>query len=341
MANIFLTSKCNLKCPYCFADEFVNKNNEVITLDNFKIALDYIKRTPGERVGLIGGEPLLHPEFSEIINMLNKDNIINSYIIYTNGINIDKYIDYIKSDKCNLLINCNSPKDIGDTSFFKLKSNIELISKEKLQNVTLGINLYSQELDYLYIFELLKILKSNKLRFSLSLPNIDKENCNDVLNQFKEFKPYLFEFFKDCIKNDIIPHNDCNGIPHCILNVEEMRILLSIQQKAAKLDDAGTITSIKTCNPVIDILPDLTAVRCFGLSKYNKVNITDFKDLNCIRHYFYHDIDLYAKLSFENEKCINCRIRTINNCGICYTFKLEKINELKNYINSKYNTKSN
>ena len=33
MANIFLTRKCNLKCPYCFADEFVNKKNEEVTLE--------------------------------------------------------------------------------------------------------------------------------------------------------------------------------------------------------------------------------------------------------------------------------------------------------------------
>ena len=33
MANIFLTSKCNLACPYCFANEFVNKENEEITIE--------------------------------------------------------------------------------------------------------------------------------------------------------------------------------------------------------------------------------------------------------------------------------------------------------------------
>ena len=61
MANLFLTRKCNLKCPYCFADEFVNKENEEYTMENFHKAINFIKTMPDERVGFIGGEPTLHP----------------------------------------------------------------------------------------------------------------------------------------------------------------------------------------------------------------------------------------------------------------------------------------
>ncbi len=32
MPNIMLTYRCNLKCPYCFANEFVNKKNTDISL---------------------------------------------------------------------------------------------------------------------------------------------------------------------------------------------------------------------------------------------------------------------------------------------------------------------
>ena len=54
MANIFLTRKCNLKCPYCFASEFVNKENEEVTLENFKKIVDFIKKNGTKRIGLIG-----------------------------------------------------------------------------------------------------------------------------------------------------------------------------------------------------------------------------------------------------------------------------------------------
>lgn len=71
MANIFLTRKCNLKCPYCFADEFVNQKNQDVTLENFKKILNFIKVDKTSKVGLIGGEPTLHPKFNEILDKRN------------------------------------------------------------------------------------------------------------------------------------------------------------------------------------------------------------------------------------------------------------------------------
>ena len=129
MANIFLTRKCNLNCSYCFADEFVNKANEEITIDNFKTALQFIKTHKDEKVGLIGGEPTLHSAFAEILDILNSDDDITSYVIFTNGIELDKFIDRITNEKVGLLINCNSPENIGP-KYEKLKSNINLLMKK-------------------------------------------------------------------------------------------------------------------------------------------------------------------------------------------------------------------
>ena len=131
MANIFLTKKCNLKCPYCFADEFVNKDNQEISIENFKKALNFIKTNPLERIGLIGGEPTIYSNFHEILQIINNDKEINQVIVYTNGIEIDKYIESLENEKFNLLINCNCEKDIGKTNFDKLKNNISILKKFK------------------------------------------------------------------------------------------------------------------------------------------------------------------------------------------------------------------
>lgn len=44
MANIMLTDVCNLRCPYCFANEFVNVDKNEISEQNFKKAVDFIYR---------------------------------------------------------------------------------------------------------------------------------------------------------------------------------------------------------------------------------------------------------------------------------------------------------
>ena len=66
MANIMMTDVCNLRCPYCFANEFVNKDTNEISEENFRKAVDFIVGDGSHSsVGLIGGEPTVHSHFEE------------------------------------------------------------------------------------------------------------------------------------------------------------------------------------------------------------------------------------------------------------------------------------
>ena len=74
--NIMLNQVCNLACPYCFANEFVGRSEKSlksdksqITEENFRIALDFAIKSRETRLGLIGGEPTLHPKFEEFVTM--------------------------------------------------------------------------------------------------------------------------------------------------------------------------------------------------------------------------------------------------------------------------------
>lgn len=324
MANIFLTRKCNLKCPYCFADEFVNKDKEEISIENFKVALNFIKTDPDERIGLIGGEPTVHSKFNEFLEILQQDCDINGVIIYTNGIETDKSIELLRDKKFRLLVNCNSPKDIGEHSFNKLKNNIKMLQKENI-NFNLGINLYSDKLDYNYIFDLLEIGEKKTLRFATALPNDYKEETSNVLEDFFKFKPFLFKFFNSCIERNIVPTSDCNFIPNCLLDIEDKRTLIKIKMLADKNKTVNTLASTHTCSPAIDILPDLTAIRCFGLSKYKKIEISKFKNIENLRKYFFNKIDIYARTTELSEKCENCPERYLEKCGVCFTYKIKQI----------------
>ena len=293
MANIFLTSKCNLKCPYCFADEFVNKEFSEFSIENFKKVVEFIKTKSDERVGLIGGEPTLHPNFRDFIRILDEDENIQDVIIFTNGLEIDKYINDIKAEKFGVLINCNSPSNLGNIHFKKLEDNLKLLKKEFKDKIFLGINLYSDKTDYNYIFELLKLMNLHRLRFSTAIPNVSKENTKDILQSFKDIKPYVFQFFKDCIKNEIVPTNDCNSFPDCFYTVEDKKVLIQLNMISNKYNiKPDTISSCHTCSPVIDILPDLNA----------------------------------------SKDCDECKMRLLDKCGICYTYKIHKMQKIKEML---------
>jgi sulfatase maturation enzyme AslB (radical SAM superfamily) len=68
MANIAINNYCNLKCDYCFADNMIKEANKTMSLDNYIKVLKYLtEQNYEQRIGIIGGEPTLHPQFKEIL----------------------------------------------------------------------------------------------------------------------------------------------------------------------------------------------------------------------------------------------------------------------------------
>ncbi|MBQ9246625.1 radical SAM protein [bacterium] len=327
MANIVVTNKCNLKCPYCFASEVVQQETEMFTVENFIKALNFIKTRKNERVGLVGGEPTIHSKFGDFTKIIQNDNEITNCIIYTNGIELAKYIEIIKHDKFTLLLNCNAPYNIGNL-YNKLEETITILAKEKKNRFNLGINIYKPDMDYSYIFDLLKLSKTNYLRYSISISNAEKAQSSNKLDYYRKFIPIITNFYKDCLKRDIIPSLDCNGIPICLTNNEikqlQLEIFNIVKEKRTYCQIIGN-----PCPPSVDILPDLTAVRsiCFP---YNKsVPIYDFRIIDMLTEYFINEIDSNFKSLFISEECKTCKYKQKEICGVCPTFAINEFYEIK------------
>ena len=74
MANIAIINYCDLKCKYCFADDMIKEKSVTITLDDYRKILDFLSRTPKNHIGIIGGEPTLHPHFDDILKEFFKED---------------------------------------------------------------------------------------------------------------------------------------------------------------------------------------------------------------------------------------------------------------------------
>jgi MoaA/NifB/PqqE/SkfB family radical SAM enzyme len=336
MANIVLSSKCNLNCKYCFAKDYIKSENEKFSLDNFKKAVNFIKTKEDERIGIVGGEPFLHPDFDKILDILEQDIDINNVIIFTNGIFIKKYLNKLKNNKFNLLINCNYPEDIGK-DYDVLKKNLIALQKSGIKNITLGINLYSSLKNYNFIFDLLKTVNLHELRFSFAFSKEQKNNTKNIFDLYKKIKPFWLEFIEKCISEQIVPVCDCNPIPDCLLDDYDKNIAIKIMLMAKKYNTDYTLSTAKLCPPLIDIFPDLTAVRSFCYSLDEKISINKFQNLEHLREYFYNKIDVYNELTLLDKKCLNCIIRLTGRCCICPVFKSKKSFKLKKMI-EKYNS---
>lgn len=92
---INLTNKCNRECPFCCAFS-KSSNNTFLSFNQFQSIINYYNNLnePYE-VELEGGEPLLHPQFTDMVEFLEQQRLLQTLTIISNGVLIDKYIDFL------------------------------------------------------------------------------------------------------------------------------------------------------------------------------------------------------------------------------------------------------
>lgn len=335
MANIMMTDVCNLHCPYCFANEFVNKDKNEITEAAFRKAVNFIVGDGSHSsIGLIGGEPTVHSQFEYFMRELLVDERVKGIVVYTNGILMDRFWNVLCHPKTHLLINCNSPEDIGELQFQRLCDNLQVLIEEKLcmDRVTLGINMYQSDFEYQYLLELLKKYHFHHVRISITVPNLDENRNKDAHSYFESMKPCMFKFFHELLKNEIIPNFDCNKIPSCLVTEEELTQFNPYLNNEFIKNNIGRSNIVSTevhCAPVIDIRQDLTAVRCFGLSACTKQRIEDYAGIKELENYYLRTVDAFAYNTSYCHKCIDCHLRKVMKCsGGCLAYKIDQITAL-------------
>ena len=313
MPNIMLTSKCNLHCSYCFANSLVNQNDaNDITLENFQTALNFVTSSGPTKIGLIGGEPTLHHQFTSIIEMALKQDLAKIVTLCTNGIALEPYLDILNSPKIQILFNCNATPNISDAQEQQLLNNIEKYFSIPGNIGTLGINVYNNDIDCTYIFELAKKYNQKSIRLSITIPSLNI--CNEMTYEeyFNTRKQKLSEVMQLAQKYKIQCNFDCDVPPNC-------NLMLHKQWLDAKSNEA-------MCAPIIDIDTDLSAIRCFGTSHLGKVKITDFPNLQALKEYFIETIDKPASKIVTHKRCINCPLHINQQCfGGCIRFKTKEL----------------
>lgn len=96
LSIIEVTDRCNLKCPTCYAMSGPRYGRHR-TLEEIEKMMDIIVANEGEPdvVQISGGEPTIHPQFFEILD-LAKARPIKHLMVNTNGIRIAKDKDFVK-----------------------------------------------------------------------------------------------------------------------------------------------------------------------------------------------------------------------------------------------------
>jgi len=339
MANIMVNETCNLKCPYCFAEEFVNKELKEMSLEDFRTALNFVLSDKDDRqVGIIGGEPLLYSNIDTAMRMALSDSRSEHVMIYTNAVELDRLDpEILLAKKFRMLVNCNSPEDMGEKAFEKMCNNLwwfqnELAGEGRFR---LSVNLYKPDFDYSYIIPLVQTFGFDIIRLSISVPQKGSLGDKSPLDYFRDMKMVAMRFVVDMLRNGVLTGFDCNFLPACILTEEEFDSLMKTKdviygeynrKYSETFWQRAIVCEMHNCSPVIDILPDLKAIRCFGLSEHTKQDIKDFPNIEALREFYVNTVDRPALECSGAEDCKDCFSRELGDCsGGCLLFKADKL----------------
>ena len=316
MANIALTSRCNLSCKYCFAHDLVDKKSADISMENFIKALEF--SMPDGEVGLIGGEPLLHKNINKFLEILNNTPEFRRITLYTNGIYLNKVKRENISHKIHFLVNVNSKEDIGEKAFITMRENIkDLLYYTTKDRVTIGVNIYKENQDFTDPLSLIDEYKLQRIRLSVVIP---RDKSEGAFSYFNRMKNTLLSFCAELKKRGVAPAYDCNAIPTCVYTKEEKDFLSSLPYEN-EYEKRIFMGEASVCAPIVDIYPDLTASRCFGMSEY-KVKIDEYKNINDLKNHFFMALDSRLVHKASKNECENCYKQNVFGCfGGCLCYK--------------------
>jgi MoaA/NifB/PqqE/SkfB family radical SAM enzyme len=320
VANVLLTTKCNLHCAYCFAQEKMrDSRNRTMSLDDVAKVIDFLKRSGHPVFRTMGGEPTLHPQFPRILQKaLEAEMRVDVLSNATWPESYNALFRRVSPRHLFFLLNIDRPENYPAKIWERIESNLAAVAAGG--NVTLSFNIFETEPRYEYILELARKYYIDKVRMSFSLPVVGAENACLKLEDYKRMGPFVVEFARRAEEAGIEVRLD-NVVPLCIFSPEQAGELL--------LKGIIDLKRNARCDPIVDIGPDLRVWCCFCLSKLWNRRLDEFHNLQEIQAYYRQAMSLYQGRLFAMDECYSCRYRDLWGCqGGCLTFAVMKHGEL-------------
>jgi MoaA/NifB/PqqE/SkfB family radical SAM enzyme len=320
MANVLLTTRCNLNCPYCFAQERLSDGHKLtMSISDAEKVIDFLKRSNHPFFRAMGGEPTLHPEFPRILQKALESGMrvdVLSNATWPESYN--RLFERISPRRLFFLLNVDHPDRYVPKIWERIEANLAAVCGRG--SVTLSFNIFETQPRYEYLLELTKKYRIDKVRMSFSLPVVGANNAYLKLEDYKAMAPFVLEFARRAEETGVQVMMD-NALPLCMFTYDQ----------AGELFMKGVVNLQRNmhCEPVIDIGPDLHVWCCFCLSKMWNRHLDEFQNLEEIHAYYRRAMGLYQSRLYPMDDCYQCRYRDLWGCqGGCLTHAVKKHGEL-------------
>lgn len=138
-----MTSACDLECPHCYSHAGRAMTNELKTQEAMTLLLDELVKLDKPNLVLAGGEPLLRPDFAQIIERAHRLGI--PWSLHTHGGWIDRHLDVFRRfPPLMVAVSLDGPNRYHDTfrgkagSFEEAMRAIALLKQAGVKEVVAG-----------------------------------------------------------------------------------------------------------------------------------------------------------------------------------------------------------
>lgn len=137
-AWIEITQNCNLRCKHCYENSDANINKNDMSISDFIKVINRLEEEHIKNIQLIGGEPLLHVNLNEMIDMCKHRF---EYIeIFTNGTLLnDDLLKKIKNDDIRLAFSLYSKENQIHDEVTQIKGSFDNTYRNIKKALDLGI----------------------------------------------------------------------------------------------------------------------------------------------------------------------------------------------------------
>lgn len=261
MANLVVSTVCNMKCAFCFArDQLENSGTDsrsrFISTDVFEERLDFVERSGINEIRLIGGEPTLHPHFSKLITAARKRDL--HIVVFTHGLLSESALACLETlpvEQCTVLINVNASRSPG--SDHPSREQDERLSRLRRlgSRALLGFNIF--QTNFQLDFTLPLILKAGcrkTIRLGLAHPVLLGQNVYLHPKQYPIVGHKIAQFARVAAEVGVRLEFDC-GFVRCMFSDQDL--------EALHRANAGIGWR---CNPILDVGLSEQVFHCFPLA---------------------------------------------------------------------------
>jgi hypothetical protein len=250
MANILLTQRCIRSCPYCFAKQHMAESPplDILPWEDLIYLTDLLQDSGEHSISLLGGEPTLHPNFSDfVIYLLERDFQVT---VFTSGVMSSKTLSSlvdclggIPGDRLGFVCNFNAPETSPPKEVERVKEFMSLCGPQ----IAPGFNIYHTDFDLDFIFQYINQYGLRRsLRLGLAHPIPGAKNKFIQIGDIPIMVERLMSYFPIFEKMRVGPGLDC-GFPLCAFTDTQVGWLYKLTNGNFRFG----------CGPAIDVGPDM------------------------------------------------------------------------------------